>query len=158
MGFALSDISLSSSAFAAHANIPAKYTGDGEDVSPPLAFAQVPAAAKSLALFCHDPDAPLAKPGSYDFSHWLLYNLAADTCSLAEASSAGTAGINDFGNSGYNGPLPPNGHGNHHYYFWLLALDADLKLPAGLTLEAFLARAEPHIIAMNRLVGIYRRD
>lgn len=158
MGFALSDISITSSAFDAHGSIPAKHTGEGEDVSPALNIANVPDGTKSLAVFCHDPDAPLAKPGTYGFTHWVLYNLPASTTTLAEGAGEGTAGVNNFDKSGYNGPMPPNGHGVHHYYFWVLALDVELNLPEGLTLEQFLEKTEPHIIGMNRLVGTYKRD
>ena len=157
MGFALSDISIISGAFDAHGSIPEKYTGDGEDVSPALAIGNTPKGTQSLAIFCHDPDAPLAKPGAYGFTHWVLYNLPADTAELEEGSGKGTAGVNNFDKSGYNGPMPPEGHGLHHYYFWVVALDADLNLPEGLTLEQFLEKAEPHIIGMNRLVGTYKR-
>lgn len=157
MGFALSDISITSSAFQADGSIPSKHTGEGEDVSPALAIVNIPAEAKSLAIFCHDPDAPLAKPGIYGFTHWVLYNLPANTKVLKEAAGEGSAGLNDFGNSGYNGPMPPEGHGTHRYYFWVVALDAELNLPERLTLEQFLQKAEPNIIAMNRLVGTYQR-
>ena len=158
MGFALSDISIRSTAFEKHGNIPQKHTGEGEDVSPALAIANIPGGTQSLAVFCHDPDAPLAKPGAYGFTHWVLYNLPPDTAELAENTDKGTAGINNFDNNGYNGPMPPEAHGLHHYYFWVLALDAELNLPEGLTLEQFLEKAEPHIIGMNRLVGTYQRD
>ena len=63
----------------------------------------------------------------------------------------------NFGNSGYNGPLPPEGHGQHKYYFWIIALDAELNLPAGLTLWQLLEKIEPHATAMNRLIGTYQR-
>lgn len=158
MGFALSDLRVTSGAFAPHGAIPEKHTGEGEDVSPQLAWQDVPEQAAALAIFCHDPDAPLVKPGSYGFAHWVLYNLPADLTELAEGSGEGTAGINDFGKTGYNGPMPPEGHGRHHYYFWVLALDKALNLEAGLSLEQFLAAAEPHIIGMNRLIGTYQRD
>jgi phosphatidylethanolamine-binding protein (PEBP) family uncharacterized protein len=62
-----------------------------------------------------------------------------------------------MGKHGYNGPMPPNGHGTHHYYFWLLALDQALDLEPGLTLWQLLARIEPNVIGMNRLVGTYAR-
>lgn len=158
MGFALSDMQLKSSAFKQDGAIPAKHTGEGEDVSPALEWSHAPAGAKAFAVICHDPDAPLVSPGAYGYVHWVLYNLPAATRGLAQGTDAGTAGRNDFGNAGYGGPMPPNGHGTHRYYFWLLALDRDLGLEPGLTLWQFLARAEPHVIAMNRLVGTYRRD
>ena len=157
MGFALSDLTVASSAFENHGAIPARHTGEGEDVSPALVWRALPEAARSLAVFCHDPDAPLAKPGGYGFTHWVLYDLPGSLEGLDEGSGQGTAGVNDFGNSGYNGPMPPEGHGAHHYYFWLLALDKELGLAPGLTLEQFMQAAEPHVIGMNRLIGTYRR-
>ena len=157
MGFALSDMQLTSGAFEHHGKIPAKHTGEGEDVSPALAWTNAPDGAQSFAIICHDPDAPLVKPGTYGFTHWVLYNLPESTTSLDEGTSEGTSGANDFGKQGYGGPMPPEGHGRHHYYFWVLALDQQLNLEPGLTLEQFLERAEPNIIGMNRLIGTYRR-
>ncbi|MHA7881280.1 MAG: YbhB/YbcL family Raf kinase inhibitor-like protein [Saccharospirillum sp.] len=159
MPFALSDIELTSPAFAAHDLIPARHTGEGKDTSPELNWAHLPEETQSLAVICHDPDAPLVSPGgTYGFVHWVLYNLPADLTGLAEGSTQGTAGKNDFGNTGYGGPMPPAGHGDHHYYYWLLALNAQPELPEGLSLWQLLGRIEPHIIGMNRLIGRYRRD
>lgn len=158
MPFALSSLTLSSPAFGPGQAIPRKHSGEGEDVSPALLWEDVPKGTRAFALFCHDPDAPLVQHGGYGFVHWVLYNLPAETTQLAEGSTAGTPGVNDFGLPGYGGPMPPEGHGEHHYYFWVLALDVDLDLPAGLRLDELLARIEPHLLGMNRLVGHYRRD
>ncbi|ADC72560.1 PEBP family protein [Thioalkalivibrio sp. K90mix] len=158
MGFALSDLQLSSSAFGPGQPIPKRHTGEGEDTSPALKWSNLPRETRSLAVICHDPDAPLIKSGTYGFVHWVLYNLPPDTDGLPEAATLGDVGENDFGGTGYGGPMPPEGHSKHHYFFWLLALDRDLQLPAGLTLWQFLDRAEPHVIGMNRLVGTYQRD
>ncbi|HPG25659.1 MAG: YbhB/YbcL family Raf kinase inhibitor-like protein [Spirochaetaceae bacterium] len=157
MGFALSTMQLTSPAFAAGGAIPRKHTGEGEDVSPALAFRDVPAGTQSLAVICHDPDAPLVTPGHYGFVHWVLYGIPASTRELAEGTTDFVAGTNDFGNEGYGGPMPPEGHGPHHYFFWVLALDAAPKLPAGLDLWTLLEKIEPHVLGMNRLVGTYRR-
>ncbi len=159
MGFAPSNMQLSSSAFAAHGSIPSQYTGDAADVSPALAWRDAPTGTKAFAVICHDPDAPLVSAnGTYGFVHWVLYNIPAGVNSLAEGTADHTQGRNDFGNLGYNGPLPPNGHGPHHYYFWVLALDQDLQLEAGLTLWQLLAQIESHVLGMNRLIGTYKRD
>ena len=141
MPFALSEMQLTSTAFDSRGVIPKRHTGEGEDVSPALAWSGAPDGTKAFAVICHDPDAPLVKPGNYGFVHWVLYNLPASTTSLDEASSEGTAGANDFGGTGYGGPMPPDGHGVHHYFFWVVALDQDLGLEPGL----------------NRLVGTYER-
>ena len=158
MGFALSDMALTSPAFGALDPIPARHTGEGEDVSPALEWTGAPSGTKAFAVICHDPDAPLVGPhGSYGFVHWVLYNIPGSVNHLPEGTEAYTAGGNDFGNTGYGGPMPPPCHGLHQYYFWVLALDQASELPAGLTLWQLLERLEPHVIAMNRLVGTYER-
>lgn len=75
MGFALSDMTLTSSAFEQGGAIPAKYTGEAEDVSPVLEWSDAPDGTRSFAIICHDPDAPLIKPGTYGFVHWVLYGI-----------------------------------------------------------------------------------
>src|ERR1051325_11461887 len=102
------NMTLRSSAFANNAAIPAKYTCDGANVSPPLAISGVPPAAKSLALTVDDPDAP---GGS--FTHWLVWKIPPSTTSIAEGQHLGTEEQNGFGKPGYGGPCPPSGL--HHY-------------------------------------------
>jgi len=159
MGFALSKMQLSCPYFADGTGIPRQFTGEGDDISPELHWTDAPEGARAFAVICHDPDAPLISPGgTYGFVHWVLYNIPATVTRLPEACSDYTAGKNDFGNTGYGGPMPPDAHGVHNYYFWILALDAELRLPAGLTLWELLAKIEPHVIGMNRLVGTYERE
>ncbi|MFO7648691.1 YbhB/YbcL family Raf kinase inhibitor-like protein [Halomonas campaniensis] len=158
MAFALSTMRLTSPAFEDGGAIPAIHTGEGDDLSPALAWQGAPEGTKSFAVICHDPDAPLVQHGAYGFVHWVLYNLPASTTSLEEATRAGTRGKNDFGKTGYGGPMPPEGHGLHRYYFWVLALDKATDLPEGLSLPELLKQVEPHLIGMNRLVGAYQRD
>ena len=157
MGFALTDMQLTSSAFSASGAIPQKHTGEGEDVSPALAWNTAPDGTKSFAIVCHDPDAPLLTPTGYGFVHWVLYGIPGDIWNLPENSGDYTQGNNDFGNAGYGGPMPPEGHGVHNYFFWVMALDAELDLPAGLSMLELFERIEPHCIGMNRLVGTYQR-
>ena len=158
MGFAPSDMQLTSTAFDNGGRIDAKYTGEGVDVSPQLAWSNPPGGTQGYAIICHDPDAPLVSPnGTYGFVHWVLYNIPATTTSLEEGSGEFTAGTNDFGNAAYGGPMPPNGHGEHKYYFWVLALDQAVELDGGLTLWQLLEKLEPNIIGMNRLIGTYER-
>jgi hypothetical protein len=157
MGFALSPMQLTSPAFQSLGRIPQKHTGEGEDVSPPLAWTGAPSGTASFALACHDPDAPLVTPGTYGFVHWVLYDIPSSVSALAEGMQGYTSGANSFGKPGYGGPMPPEGHGVHHYYFWLLALDKAPKLAAGLSLWDLLAQIEPNVIGMNRLVGTYSR-
>ena len=158
MGFALSEMQLTSSSFPAKGEIPAQYTGVGEDISPALAWDKVPAGAQSFAILCHDPDAPKISPdGHYGFVHWVLYNIPADVSSIPEAVEGFSSGKNDFGNSGYGGPMPPEGHGPHHYFFMVLALDTPPELPEGLDFYQLLAKVEPNVLGMNRLVGTFNR-
>jgi len=158
MGFALSKIELVSSAFQQRGSIPKIYTGEGDDVSPPLSWSHAPEGARSFALFCHDPDAPLVTPGAYGFVHWVLYNIPASVAQLAEGEKTYTSGGNSFGHSGYGGPMPPQGHGIHHYFFGILALNAEFNLEPGLSMEELLKEIEPNAIGMNRLVGTYSRE
>ncbi len=157
MGFALSGMKLTSTAFEDGEPIPKKHTGEGEDVSPPLAWRKAPDGAGSFALVCHDPDAPLIQPRTYGFVHWVIYNIPGSVHELAEGVQAYTAGVNNFGNAGYGGPMPPEGHGTHHYFFWLLAIRAVRQYEAGLSMWELLEQIEPDVIGMNRLMGTYRR-
>lgn len=159
MGFALSKMQLQSGAFQDGTDIPRKYTGEGEDVSPPLLWRDPPQGTRSFAVFCHDPDAPLVtKVGTYGFVHWVLYNIPPEVTKLDEGTDRYARGKNHFDRAGYGGPMPPQGHGTHHYFFWLLALDLEPSLPDNLGLSELLERVEPHVVGMNRVVGTYRRD
>jgi Raf kinase inhibitor-like YbhB/YbcL family protein len=157
MGFALSGMQLTSSAFSNGGAIPKRHTGEAEDVSPAVAWSNAPEGTKSFVLICHDPDAPLVKPGAYGFVHWVLYGIPGDVDALPEGCGEYVQGVNDFGNAGYGGPMPPEGHGTHHYFFWVLALDNKPDLPAGLQMWQVLNKIEPNVIGMNRLVGTYIR-
>ncbi len=157
MGFALSKMQLTSPAFAAGGRIPAKHTGEAENVSPALAWSDAPEGTRSFAVVCHDPDAPLVTGGRYGYVHWVLYNIPGNVTSLDEGTSGYTSGVSDFGKPGYGGPMPPPGHGTHNYYFWVFALNAELNLEPGLTLWQLLEKIEPHTLGMNRLVGTYSR-
>jgi Raf kinase inhibitor-like YbhB/YbcL family protein len=157
MGFAPSSMQLTSTAFAPMGRIPKQYTGEGADLSPPLAWRNAPAGTKAFALVVHDPDAPLVTTSAYGFTHWVLYNIPGSVSELAEGEKRYTSGANSFGKPGYGGPMPPEQHGVHHYYFWLLALRADTKLAAGLSMQGLFAQIEPNVLGMNRLIGTYSR-
>ncbi len=158
MGFALSTMTLTSSAFTQSGSIPKRHTGEAEDLAPPLAWSQVPEGTKSFAVICHDPDAPVVgAAGTYGWVHWVLYNIPASVTELPENCTAHTSGISDFGRPGYGGPMPPPGHGLHYYFFMVLALKEETQLEPGLTMWELLERIEPHVIGMNRLVGTYQR-
>lgn len=158
MGFALSSMKLTSSAFEKGQDIPSRHTGEGEDLSPALAWSDAPQGTNAFAVICHDPDAPLiSSQGTYGFVHWVLYDIPSDVTSLDEGTGLYKQGNSDFGKAGYGGPMPPNGHGRHQYYFWILALDQQVELEAGLSMWQLLERIEPNVIGMNRLVGVYER-
>jgi Raf kinase inhibitor-like YbhB/YbcL family protein len=158
MCFALSELAVTSSDFIHGGMIPEKHTGEGDDISPALSWRHVPRAAQSLAIFCHDPDAPLVhRRGAHGFVHWILYNIPPTVGTLEQGVNDFAHGKNDFERTTYNGPMPPAGHGPHQYYFWLLAIDLAPQLIAGMKLPALLERIEPHIVGMNRLVGTYER-
>ena len=117
-------LELTSTAFADRAAVPKLYTGDGRNASPPLQWREPPAGTHSLALICEDPDAPRGT-----FTHWVVYNVPAETQELSEGLPAEatlpngtTQGTNDFGKLGYGGPAPPPGK-PHRYFFKLYALD-----------------------------------
>lgn len=154
MGLNIQDLEISSSAFDDGGRIPTKHTGEGEDVSPALEWSGLPDGTAQIAIICHDPDAPLP----HGFTHWVLYNIPADVTSIDEGGGgAYTEGSNDFGNTGYNGPMPPEEHGDHRYYFWVYALDDEIDAEGGLNRSELLERIEDRIIEQNRVVGIYSR-
>jgi Raf kinase inhibitor-like YbhB/YbcL family protein len=147
-------MTITSDAFTAHGAIPKKYTGEGADVSPPLTWSGVPQGAKELALICEDPDAPTAKP----WVHWVVYKIPPMLSGLPEGARDDlTEGQNGFNQTGYGGPMPPPGHGAHHYHFHLYALDVSLLASPGLTKDQLLAAMQGHILAEGELVGTYER-
>ncbi len=149
---------LRSGAFADGAAIPARFTCQGEDISPPLEWSDVPPGTRSFALVCDDPDAP-----GGTWHHWAAYDIPAAMANLpldasADAASLGfKQAINDFGKPGYGGPCPPPGP-PHHYHFRLLALSlGKLPVPAGAPCRSVENEARRHLVAEAALVGIYRR-
>lgn len=155
-------IHITSEAFAHNQPIPQKYTGDGQNASPPLSWTNLPKGTKELALICDDPDAPQAEP----WVHWVIYKLSADLTGLPEnvpheaklSSPLGTLqGKNTWGSIGYRGPEPPRGHGIHHYHFRLYALDTHLQVLSALDKAALLNAMAGHALAEGELVGTYER-
>jgi len=147
-------IELTSSAFAAGQPIPAKYSCDGKQTSPPLAWADVPAGTKSLALLMEDPDAP-----SGTFVHWTVYGIPATARSFDEGKvpSGAEQGENSFGDDRYGGPCPPEGDQAHHYEFNLYALRADLGLEGGANPDEVRAAIKKQALARGRLIGTFKR-
>lgn len=138
--------------------IPPKYTADGQDISPPIAWDGLPKGTKSIALINDDPDAPMGT-----WVHWLIWNIPPEVTSLEEEIPAvremadGTRqGKTDFGSIGYGGPAPPSGV--HRYFFKVHALDTLLDLPAGATKSELEKAINGHILAQGQLIGKYTRQ
>ncbi len=153
---------LKSEAFHNGQPIPVRHTGDGEDVSPPLTWSNVPPLAKELALICDDPDAPTDEP----WVHWVIYKIPTTASGLAEGIQRAERlppplkalqGKNSWNVVGYRGPAPPKGHGVHHYHFKLYALNAPLTLGPNQDKAALLKAMSGHILAECELVGTYQR-
>jgi len=146
--------SLSSEAFRHGDRIPVRYTCDGDNLSPPLAWSGAPAATRTFALIMDDPDAP-----SGTFTHWLLGNLAGSRSALAsgEAPEEAVSGRNDFASSAYGGPCPPHGHGPHRYRFHLHALSRSLDLARGYSAADFSRAIDACRLATAVLEATYER-
>ncbi|WP_221939071.1 YbhB/YbcL family Raf kinase inhibitor-like protein [Mycobacterium sp. KBS0706] len=149
---------LTSPAFGNGDRIPERFSCDGLDQSPPLAWSEEPKGTHSFALFCDDPDAP-----GGTFHHWAVYDIPVSTHELSEGfprtPTAGLVrqGVNDFGKVGYGGACPPRGHGPHHYHFKLMALDVGHLPVRGSHCRDIEAAARTHALAEIDLVGIYSR-
>lgn len=150
---------LSSTAFADGAPIPRRFTCEGADVSPSLAWSGAPAGAASFALVCSDADAPAGT-----WYHWAAFDIPAAAASLAESypKDATVGGVrqgrNDFKRTGYGGPCPPRGHGIHHYRFVLTALGvASIGLKPGAGAREVEKEAKRHALGEAVLVGTYSR-
>jgi Raf kinase inhibitor-like YbhB/YbcL family protein len=159
-------MTMESSAFVHGQRIPVRFTGEGQDCSPPFRWQRAPQATTEFALICDDPDAPTSEP----WVHWLLYNLPPSTQELPEGVPRdgristpvnATQGCNSWPkgkNIGYLGPMPPVGHGLHHYHFKLYALDCHLELPPGATKAELLEAMSNHVLATAEIIGTYERS
>ena len=157
-------IEVTSPAFAYGRRIPARYTGEGEDVSPPVSWSGLPEGTKELVLICDDPDAPTAEP----WVHWVIYKIPAEATGLPEkiekrARLKQPAGILQGQNSwpkgqniGYRGPMPPSGD-EHRYFFRLYALEAKLVVEPGLSKRMLLEEFRDHVLGEGQLIGTYQR-
>jgi len=153
---------LQSSAFSNHGEIPRRYTCDGEELSPPLAWSGALAGTKSLVLIVDDPDAPDPAAPKRTWVHWVLYNIPPGVTELPEGISprslpkGALPGLNDWQRTGYGGPCPPIGR--HRYFHKLYALD--IVLPnLGTPTKAVVEKAmKGHILAQSELVGTYERS
>jgi len=147
-------IELTSSAIRAGGTIPTKYTCESRETSPPLAWADVPAGTKSLALLMEDPDAP-----SGTFVHWTVYGIAPSgrRFDVGKVPAGARQGENSFGDDRYGGPCPPEGDEAHHYVFNLYALRADPNLGPGAKPDAVRRAIKKQAIARGQLIGTFKR-
>jgi len=144
---------LFSTAFTEGGEIPKTYTSEGKNVSPPLAWSEVPKDAKTLALVVDDPDS-----ASGTFAHWIIVDLPPTTTELPEGVSrlaGGQFGVNDWKRAEWSGPAPPKGR--HHYAFKLYALDRELGL-ANPTKQDLEAAMVGHVLAETKLTGTYQKS
>ncbi len=141
---------ITSSAFADGETIPARYTCDGQDISPPLVITDAPPGTESLTLIVDDPDAPV---GTWD--HWVEFDIAPTGEIPEDVGQLGTAGSNSWGRTGFGGPCPPSGV--HRYFFKLFALDVTLGLAEGSDKAEVMAALEGHVLAEATMIGRYMR-
>ncbi|NJB68590.1 hypothetical protein GGQ74_002263 [Desulfobaculum xiamenense] len=150
---------LTSSSFQEGTRIPIQFTCDASDFSPSLDWEDAPEGTESFAVICDDHDAPAGT-----WTHWVIYGipgvafrLAAKIPRTAEHPSGMRQGVNSFGNIGYNGPCPPEGHGKHDYVFTIYALDTTPDLAPEATRDELLAAMDGHTLATAQLTGHYSR-
>jgi len=150
-------ITLISNAFKDGGNIPDEYTCDNKNISPQLAWSDIPDKTVSYAVICDDPDAP-----SKVWVHWVVFNIPSNIHELNKNIPQGSQihdgirqGINDSGKSGYSGPCPPGG--THRYFFKIYALDKILDSGIGTTKDQLIKMMEGHILGQGQLIGLYKR-
>jgi Raf kinase inhibitor-like YbhB/YbcL family protein len=152
---------LSSPAFSAGGGVPARYTCEGDDISPPLVWSAPPPDTRSLAVIVDDPDAPDPGHPKMTWVHWVLYNLPPTAGSLPEAvtdsalPAGARQGLNDWKRPGYGGPCPPIGR--HRYFFKLYALDVRLPDSPRLSKAQLEAASAGHVLARSELIGTYEK-
>ena len=151
-------LSLTSAAFKEGGKIPAKYTCDGQDISPPLTWDEPTPKTQAIALIVDDPDAPGGM-----FTHWVLFNIPGNIRQLGEGvpvqerlQNGALQGRNDYGKIGWGGPCPPRGPA-HRYSFTIYALDKPLDLKPGVSKKQLLDAMKGHILAQGQLIGTYQR-
>ncbi len=150
-----------SRSFQPQGEIPRKYTCEGSDVSPPLAWSGLPEGTRSLVLIVDDPDAPDPKAPRMTWIHWVLYNLPPGAAELAEAvdpeelPSGTREGRNSWKRTGYGGPCPPIGR--HRYFHKLYALDVVLPDLGEASKDELEKAMEGHVLARAELIGTYQK-
>ena len=145
------ELKISSTSFENNGPIPAKYSCEGKEVSPPLLINNIPSGVKSLAIILHDPDAPMQG----GFTHWVVWNIEPVDNKIPENFKGAEQGLNGAKQTGYKGMCPPSG--THHYHFRVYALDAKLNLQEATDKAALEAAMKGHILASGELVGLYKK-
>ncbi len=148
---------LTSTAFTHQGEIPTRYTCEGEDLAPPLAWSDAPAGTASLALIVDDPDAPDPAAPKMTWVHWVVYDLPPSTTHLPEGGAlpAGAhSGLNDWKRTGWGGPCPPIGRHRYFFKLYALATPLGLKAPTKAQLEHAMKH---HVLAQTELVGTYQK-
>jgi Raf kinase inhibitor-like YbhB/YbcL family protein len=154
-------LAISSTVFSNAGRIPANFTCEGDDLSPPLAWTGVPEGTKSLALIVDDPDAPDPAKPKRVYVHWVVYNISPNSAGFGEGASSNAmplgavTGINDFGKSAWGGPCPPIGR--HRYFFKLYALDTMLHGLSRATKKELESAMHGHILDQAELMGTYQK-
>jgi len=160
----MENLEVSSPAFQTRGMIPSRFTCDGENLSPPIAWGKVPAGTQSLVLIMEDPDIPLPKFLIPAWIHWIVYNIPPDLTALPEAQPQGETlangawqGRNAWRRYAYGGPCPP--FGKHRYFISLYALDTAISIqPEKATKRALLKAMQGHVLAEGELMGTYARQ
>lgn len=159
----MKNITIWSDAFKTGDRIPIEYTCDGNNISPPLSWADVPSNARSTVIIMEDPDAPRGI-----FTHWTIYNIYPYIRILPASipktpdlgawplTGNGFQGTTSFGEIGYGGPCPPHGE-VHRYFFKIYTLDITLPLLPGAPKTDIIKAMNGHILATGELIGIYGR-
>ena len=152
------NLTLTSTAFSNGSSVPRQYTGDGRNVSPPLAWSNPPEGTTAFVLICDDADAPVGI-----WVHWVIYDIPAGVSGLEEdvpknpvVLGSAKQGRNDYRKTGYDGPGPPPGK-PHRYFFRLYAVDSETGLQPGATRDQVLKAIKGHVLAETQLMGTYQR-
>jgi Raf kinase inhibitor-like YbhB/YbcL family protein len=148
----VAELSVASESFRHGDRIPTRHTLEGANLSPALTWSDLPRSTRSIAVVCEDPDAP-----SGTFVHWVGWGISPDAGGLGEGEPAPKEGRNGFGNTGYDGPSPPPGHGPHRYFFRVYAVDIEPELDPPASREELDSAIEGHVLAAGEHLGTYER-
>lgn len=143
------NMKITSPAFKHNANMPSKYTCDGQNINPQLEISDIPKGTQSLVLIVDDPDAPMGT-----WVHWVVWNIPV-TNTIKEDSVPGVEGLNDFRKNSYGGPCPPSG--THKYFFKIYAIDGKLNIDISAKKRDVEEAMEGHVLAKAELIGLYKR-